>query len=365
MALSFRGSTDAGAAMKKFKCQKCLNTIYFENIGCVRCQSPLGFFPPQLQLIALTALPDGTFKPVKGSAGRLKRCANAQHGTCNWLLSARDPSSLCVACALNRTIPDLSDAANLAAWSELELAKKRLVYSLLRAGLPMHGVNGKPALQFDFLKDAPTGHLDGVITVDISEADTIEREKQRAHFSERYRTLLGHLRHETGHYYWSQFIDGTAAIDSFRRLFGDERQDYQAALQRHHAEGPPADWAQHFVSAYASVHPWEDWAETWAHYLHMVESLDTAEAQGIEPRLAGLFGSTFKLKTYDVYTAETFPALVERWVPLTLALNTLNRSMGHGDFYPFVVPPAALQKMAFVHDTVRRNQNARALPKAS
>lgn len=351
--------------MKKFKCQKCLNITYFENIGCVSCQSPLGFYPAQLQMIALVAQSDGTFKPVKGFTGRLKRCANAQHGTCNWLLGASEPATLCTACALNRTIPDLSDVTNLQAWGDLELAKKRLVYSLLRAGLPMQGINGKSPLQFDFLKDAQTGHLNGVITVDISEADAIEREKQRAQFSERYRTLLGHLRHETGHYYWNQFVDGTPAINEFRRLFGDERQDYQAALQRHHNEGPPQNWPQNYVSAYASVHPWEDWAETWAHYLHMLESLDTAEAQGIEPRMAGLFTGTFKFKTHDVYTAETFPALVERWVPLTLALNTLNRSMGHGDFYPFVVPPAALQKMEFVHQTVRRNQTARSLPKAS
>ena len=192
------------------------------------------------------------------------------------------------------------------------------------------------------MRNATTGHLDGVITIDVMEADAVERERQRLQFGEPYRSLLGHLRHESGHFYWKVLVAEAGKQDAFRALFGDERKDYGAALARHHAEGPPPDWSANHVSAYASSHPWEDWAETWAHYLHMVSAVDTAEAEGMEPRASGLiFGAAWPFKSYDVYREETFDALIERWIPLSIALNNMSRGMGHDDFYPFVIPAPA------------------------
>lgn len=343
--------------MKNYSCSKCGNKVYFENVLCVKCGAELGFDPERLAVIALEPLPEaaGSYRAIGHEGPALSHCANAVHAACNWLTPAGTGDGFCRACDLNRTIPDLSVPGNLEAWRDLERAKKRLVYDLLRFGLPLDtSPTGGERLAFDFLVDAATGHLGGVITINVLEADAVERERQRQQFGEPYRSLLGHLRHESGHFYWNVLIAATGQEDAFRALFGDERQDYGAALARHHAEGPPPDWAERHVSAYASAHPWEDWAETWAHYLHMVSSIDTAQAEGMEPRASGLiFGAAWPFKTYDVHREETFAALMERWVPLTIALNNMSRGMGHNDFYPFVIPAPAYDKLAFVHRAIR------------
>jgi hypothetical protein len=197
------------------------------------------------------------------------------------------------ACQLNRTIPHLETPGNLLRWQRLEAAKHRLVYGLLRFGLPLTSRAEDPqaGLAFDFLADsgpafrenaqAMTGHSQGLITINIAEADDAERERHRQDMAEPYRTLLGHFRHEIGHYYWERLVRGGTWLEPFRALFGDERQDYGAGLERHYAAGPRPDWSQRFVSAYAGMHPWEDWAETWAHYLHIVDTLETANAFGL------------------------------------------------------------------------------------
>ena len=343
--------------MKTFLCSKCANKIYFESTACVNCQSALGFHSGTLAVLALVpAGPAGLFRPSgNGNGRRFRYCSNATHGVCNWLTDDRDPTGLCKACDLNRTIPNLTEPGNLAAWRDLEHAKKRLVYSLLRFGLPLSGksvANGP--LTFDFVRNAGTGHLDGVITIDVTETDAVERERQRQYFGEPYRSLLGHLRHESGHFYWMLLVEAAGLLAEFRAQFGDERQDYRPSLARHRAAGPPPDWQVRHVSAYASSHPWEDWAETWAHYLHMVDALDTAEATGMEPRAAGiLLGAIWPFKPSDVYREVSFAALMDRWVPLTTAMNTLSRSMGHDDFYPFIISAGAAGKLAFVHRVVR------------
>jgi hypothetical protein len=343
--------------MRNYACSKCGNKVYFENVQCVKCGAELGFDPDRLSVIALEPVADaaGTYRPIGHEGGDLRYCANAVHAACNWLTPADTGDGFCRACDLNRTIPDLSVAGNLDAWQELERAKKRLVYDLLRFGLPLDtSPAGSEHLAFDFLVDSTIGHLDGVITINVMEADAVERERQRQQFGEPYRSLLGHLRHESGHFYWIVLIAGTGQHDAFRALFGDEREDYGAALARHHTEGPPADWSTRHVSAYASAHPWEDWAETWAHYLHMVSAVDTAQAEGMEPRASGLiFGAAWPFKSCDVHREETFDALMERWVPLSIALNSMSRGMGHSDFYPFVIPAAACDKLAFVHRAIR------------
>jgi len=343
--------------MKNHRCSKCGNTVYFENVQCVKCGANLGFDAARLAMITVEPLPEppGAYGPVGVEGPPMRYCANAAHAACNWLTPAAESDGFCVACDLNRTIPDLSVAGNLDAWQELERAKKRLVYDLLRFGLPLDTrPTGGERLVFDFLLNATTGHLDGVITIDVTEANAVERERQRLQFGEPYRSLLGHLRHESGHFYWNVLVAEPGKHESFRALFGDETQDYGAALARHHAEGPPPDWSANHVSAYASAHPWEDWAETWAHYLHMVSAVDTAQAEGMEPRASGLiFGAAWPFKSYDVHREETFQALIERWIPLSIALNNMSRGMGHNDFYPFVIPAPALDKLAFVHSAVR------------
>lgn len=342
--------------MKTYACAHCRNKVYFENHRCLRCKHALGFDPARREIATLSPAGEGVFVCIGDEGGPpVRHCANHAHGVCNWLTRGGEASALCVACTLNRTIPNLSEPGSLQAWRELERAKKRLVYSLLRFGLPVDATAvGKGRLKFDFVRDATTGHMGGVITIDIMEADAVERERQRQHFDEPYRSLLGHLRHESGHFYWTVLVEAAGLAEPFRALFGDERLDYGQAIERHHAEGPPADWQQRHVSAYASSHPWEDWAETFAHYIHMVDALDTAEAEGMEPRAAGLkLGSLWPFRAYDLYRDEGFPELMSRWIPLTLALNSMSRSIGNADFYPFVIPAAAYDKLAFVHRVIR------------
>lgn len=342
--------------MKNFRCSNCGSKVYFENVGCLKCGASLGFDAHELSMVALAGDPGGELVRVVGRDGAqsARYCANAGHGCCNWLTSPHYAGGLCAACDLNRTIPNLAEPGSLEAWRSLEHAKKRLIYSLLRFAIPIDASpQGLDKLTFDFVRDATTGHLDGLITIDVLEADTVERERQRQFFGEPYRTLLGHLRHESGHFYWKVLVQNSGQLDEFRARFGDERENYAAALQRHHANGPPADWQVRYVSPYASSHPWEDWAETWAHYLHMVDALDTAEAEGMEPRSAGLdVGSIWSFATSDVYREASFDTLMARWIPLSIALNSLNRCMGHSDFYPFVLSPAARSKLGFVHQVL-------------
>ena len=263
-------------------------------------------------------------------------------------------------------IPNLSKPGTRELWAQLEAAKRRLVYSLLCMKLPVlsKAEDSERGLAFDFLADpepgtpgaAPvrTGHLNGVITINVAEADDAEREKRRLQLHEPYRTLLGHFRHEIGHYYWERLIQGTDWINGFRRLFGDEQQDYGQMLTRHHEQGAPANWPDSFVSAYASAHPWEDWAETWAHYLHITDTLETASRCGLslQPRRSN--EPEWKPEMADVgFWPLSFDQMVERWFPLTYVLNNLNRCMGLQDAYPFVLATPVLNKLRFIHEVVR------------
>ena len=351
--------------MKLFECQHCGQLLYFENTRCERCGRRLGFLPDRL-LVSAVEQQDGAWYALAEPRRQFRFCANAAHNACNWLTPADSGLAFCEACRLNRTIPDLSRPENLLHWQLLEAAKHRLVYALLRLGLPVTSKQDDPAagLAFDFLADpdptladAPkvtTGHAEGLITINVAEADDAEREKRRVQLGEPYRTLLGHFRHEVGHHYWERLIKDSPGLHAFRALFGDEQQDYGAALERHYAEGAPGDWRNAFVSAYATSHPWEDWAETWAHYLHIVDTLDTAQAFGLEVRpRAGRGPALVTSIDLDPYRASDIGALLQAWLPLTLAVNSLNRSMGQPDLYPFVLAPRAVDKLRFIHDRVR------------
>jgi hypothetical protein len=220
-----------------------------------------------------------------------KYCLNYQYGVCNWLVTADDTSGFCKACSINRTIPDLGNPEYLNRWRTIEMAKHRLVYQLLRMKLPVISKlqNEQTGLVFDFKANESsddnervmTGHDNGVITINIDEADDIEREMARKQMDEVYRTLLGHFRHEIGHYYWDRLIDHTGNLEKCRNIFGDDTIDYAEALQKHYNEGAPRNWNQNYISMYATTHPWEDWAETWAHYMHIIDTLETAYSFGM------------------------------------------------------------------------------------
>jgi hypothetical protein len=317
------------------------------------------------------------FVAVGGGARRprYRRCGNdLDHGACNWMVPEGEGATqrFCRACRLNEVIPNLSDPEAKQAWMKLEQAKRRLIYTLLDLRLPVEPRADSPrGMAFAMKKDEPggekvmIGHEAGLITINIAEADSPFREKVRLGLGETYRTLLGHFRHEIGHYYWERLIADSAFLNGFRELFGDERASYEEAVQRHYNGGPPADWANRFVSSYASMHPWEDWAESWAHYLHMVDTLETARSFGLALRPTVARGVAAAKQAVKKATAELevgtrelafddFDDLARAWPPLTVALNGLNRSMGTPDMYPFVLSEPALKKIRFVHDTVEQ-----------
>lgn len=350
--------------MKLFHCGRCANLLYFENSRCTQCGADLGFAPDVMDLLALEPSGgDQRLAIVSGDAYRL--CGNYQsQGVCNWLIPVNDAHTYCVACRLNRTIPDLSVANHQALWSSLEKEKRRLVYSLLRLGLPFGPLSEQQGgLAFDFLSDQPamfderakvvTGHAQGVITLNIAEADPVERERMRSQMAEPYRTVLGHFRHESGHYFWDRLVSGGPWLEAVRRQFGDDTRDYRQALDQHYQLGPPADWQNRYISAYASSHAWEDWAETWAHYLHMVDTLETAWQFGLRVKAQdGVQPDTASDPAFDPYQIDDFDGLIRHWLPLTLALNSLNRSMGHEHAYPFVLADPVVEKLRLVHQIV-------------
>jgi hypothetical protein len=360
--------------MKVFTCQACSKLVYFENVKCENCGHALGYIAALNEISAIEPLEDGSFKALAEPESPYRFCNNAQYGVCNWLVPADDPTGFCVACRHNRTIPDLSHPGNDVLWGKLERAKHRLFYTLLRLRLPLHNRVDDPdhGLAFDFLQDPPvahavgvmTGHDNGLITLALKEADDAVRERVRAEMGEPYRTLLGHFRHEIGHHYWDELIEtDPAVLEQFRDLFGDDRADYAAALQRHYAEGAPPNWQENFVSAYASSHPWEDFAETWAHYLHIVDTLETAYAFGmsVDPEVA--HGEHAAEADFDPLGAKGMQRIIDRWLPISFAMNSLNRSMGYPDLYPFVLTPAVIAKLAFVHrltHSTTRNSTAMA-----
>lgn len=345
--------------MKLFQCQNCGQALYFENTRCERCGLALGYLPERQTITALE--PNGSAPHAPERVWRAladnktyRYCANAAHDVCNWLVPASSPQGYCASCRHNRMIPNLSFAENVNKWRALEGAKRRLFYTLFQLRLPVETQAESPnGLAFEFLADvgAPgspimTGHADGVITINLAEADDAERERRRQQMGELYRTLLGHFRHEIGHYYWDRLIADTPHLEEFRRIFGDERQDYDQALQNYYAGGPTADWSEHFISPYASAHPWEDFAETWAHYFHMVDTLETAHVAGlaVSPKLPQSPGAVFNFHPLDT----DMHRLVEAWRALTFAVNSINRSMGLHDLYPFVLGPLAVEKLTFV-----------------
>lgn len=327
------------AGLKPHTCGRCGQLLDIAHLTCPRCGAPLGYALP-LDAVLVLDSPEGD---------GWVRCAEHPTTGCPWLIRP-DDGPRCEADRLIRTVPggdDPDDHANLLVVQD---ALRRLVVQLTALGLPIvdRAQDPEQGLAFDLkstrFEPVTTGHADGVITIDLAEGDDAHREMLRAQLDEPYRTVLGHLRHEIGHYYWGVLVDRPGRHESFRDLFGDERTSYQDALERHYADGAEPGWHQGWVSAYATMHPWEDWAETFAHLLHIRDTLDTAAA----------FGMTVAevTPTGDV-DDETFWAVARDWSALAAALNAVNRAMGHADLYPFDLAPAVIAKLAYVHDLVR------------
>lgn len=335
----------------------------------------VGYLPDEKQLSALEPAVNGNWLSLFNHQ-QYRQCKNfSDYNVCNWMVPVHDDEELCVSCRLNQTIPNLNEAQNLTLWYRIELAKRRLLYTLFNLNLPVVSRQQDPAngMGFEFLQDETrqdefnnelsikqsiaTGHNSGIITINLLEAEHVSRMEMRDKMNERYRTLLGHFRHESGHYYWDCLIDGTDKITSFRALFGDERLDYQQSLTAYYDQGPPAHWESIWISAYASMHAWEDWAETWAHYLHMVDTVETAHdfsfrihgyavsapALAVEPAMQMASGYVMPV---------SFDELFEDWCRLSVALNALNRSMGMDDAYPFVISDVALDKLRYIHHII-------------
>ena len=359
--------------MKLFSCQGCGQLLYFENVRCENCGRALGYLPDINEISALDPKEGGDWTTLAAQGVVYKFCKNYQSGVCNWMVHPDRGEEFCAACRHNRMIPDLAVAGNDVRWGKIEAAKHRLFYSLLRLGLPLENKNDNPehGLAFDFLSDPPEshahnvmiGHDNGLITLAVREADDATREKVRGELDEPYRTLLGHFRHESGHYFWDRLVAGEPGwLDAFRELFGDDRSDYDQALQKHYNKGPPAGWQDSYVSVYATTHPWEDFAETWAHYLHIVDTLETAGAFGLKVKPRRARGALAAEISFDPYRTARMDTLIDAWLPVEFATNSLNRSMGLTDLYPFVLSSKVMEKLGFIHALTHQRE---ALRKAS
>jgi hypothetical protein len=325
----------------------------------------LAFDASRLTLISLEATAAGKWQEVHSHDG-VRLCANyTGHDICNWTVPADSADSLCQSCSLTRTIPELSVPGNKDAWNKLETAKRRLLFDLLSLRLPMTSRLRDPdkGLEFNFLGDVLgpsgdqrrvlTGHDNGAITINVAEADDVHREAQRQQNHEPYRTLLGHFRHEIGHYFWDRLIGNSQRLQSFRQLFGDERLDYQEALKRHYFSGAPGNWADTHISTYATSHPWEDWAETWAHMLQMVDALDTAHEIGLSVRPSRMDEPVLEIPKKSVPARiANVDQLVSEWYSLTYVLNNLTRGLGLPDAYPFVLSAPVIEKLRYVCESI-------------
>ena len=352
--------------MKLFSCDNCQQVLFFENSRCMTCGMTVGYCVELAKIVSLqhqTGSSNGAvyevFFPNQGLR-HYRQCKNASdHDACNWLVPAEQQQPFCNSCRLTEVAPDLSDTNNRIAWAGIEAAKRRLLYTLYSLKLPLSSRQEWPneGVAFHFLRSTHgepvmTGHDEGIITLNIAEADSAFRENMREKMGEAYRTVLGHLRHEIGHYYWDRLIRNSNRLSAFRELFGDDSFDYDQAVQRHYDQGAPANWSDSYISAYASMHPWEDWAETWAHYLHMVDTLETAKSHGLTLRVPTAERYGEQIST-DAVAFRDFESLTSSWNAVTLALNSLNRSMGMKDAYPFVLSPKVLEKLRFVHELIQ------------
>lgn len=317
--------------MRLFTCPNCRHQLFFDNSACINCGWEVVFDTRTLAFAGI---------------GDVPACANRPRISCNW--ATYDGGDFCLSCSRNKLIPPVDDPAQLRRWQDAEHSKRRLIYDLLRQAVaPLPVVSPTHGLWFEILVSAEfggvgevtMGHDNGLITIDASEADSDVRESRRRQLGEPYRTMLGHMRHESGHYYWDRLAELPDFSQDFRALFGDEQLDYQQALEAYYANGAPTDWQNNYISAYSTMHPWEDWAETFAHYLHMMDGLETARS-----------ASLLSIRLPDETTSDAgFAQAVDAWVDIAMFLNAMNRGLGYREFYPFILNPPVREKLAFIH----------------
>jgi hypothetical protein len=352
--------------METYRCE-CGQLIFFQNAACLHCNRELGFLPDQLRLTSLERASNGLWQSTAEAAPDklYRKCQNyAGAGVCNWMVPQNENDAFCASCRLNEIIPDLSNERNRSLWARIEGAKRWLVYTLFRLNLPVLNRKEYPqqGLAFRFLSDAVnpmggrstimTGHDQGIITLNIAEADDAKREAMRHEMREPYRTLLGHFRHEMGHYYWGRLVGETQFLQPYRQLFGNEQTDYVQALNQYYGLGAPASWQENYISAYATAHPWEDWAETWAHFLYIQDALEVANDFGLAGKRLFLAPQDSDGSPQLSAKQTTFEEMIASWLELAAALNSINRSMGLPDLYLFVLSPLVIAKLRFAHDVI-------------
>ncbi|MBH0062415.1 putative zinc-binding metallopeptidase [Pseudoalteromonas sp. NZS71] len=379
--------------MKTFKCN-CTDQLilFFESSHCLACGRTVGIDDDfdQVEPYEIDEQ-SGLFYKAEAPEVFYKKCDNnAQYHVCNGMVNldtfipvADKDEVLCFSCRFNETVPDLSIVEHIPLWKKMETAKRRALYTLKSLSLPLNTTIQEPesGLSFDFIADrnvsdhfvSPiigqdvvfTGHDCGHITINLAEADDVARSQAKIAMGERYRTLLGHFRHELGHYYFDQLIANSPKKHALcKQYFGDDELDYQQALDTHYKQGAPANWHETFISEYATMHPYEDWAETWAHYMHIIDTLETAKNFSIT---GSTTGNEFELDEADelrlpqsayYFNSQTsIDAILDTWMEFSIILNSLNRSMGLADAYPFVLTQAVRTKLSFIHHAIHNRLN--------
>ncbi|PWQ98240.1 zinc-binding metallopeptidase family protein [Leucothrix pacifica] len=373
--------------MKTFKCTcEDQQILFFESNHCVACNRTVGLddWFDKVEPYDLDETTGHYYKADKPEVHFQKCDNNAKYQVCNGMVNLNTYDGdegdevLCAGCQFNETIPDLTVVEHIPLWKKMETAKRRAIYTLKAFSLPVRNLSEDPknGLSFSFTTDRDvtdhfasrledkepvlTGHSFGHITINLAEANEVARSHTKLAMGERYRTLLGHFRHELGHYYFDQLIFGSPEKHELcKHYFGDDQLSYQDALDRHYKEGAPANWSENFISQYATMHAYEDWAETWAHYMHIMDTLETAKNFSIT-------GSTSSnsVETEDVddlslpqdayfFSGQTsITTILETWIDFSVILNSLNRSMGLNDAYPFILTKPVRAKLSFIHHAI-------------
>lgn len=339
--------------MRAFACPACGRLAPFESQSCPSCSTLLGLHLPSRTLVAI---PDDE---VVVDGVRWHRCINWSW-QCNWLVAEDSGSGQCAAGRLIRRRPESDDTIALEKLADASASLRQLLFQLLDLGLPVDSYRQRDGgLAFDLLSSRTSGqqvtigHANGVITIDLAESLDAHREALRVRLREPYRTMLGHLRHEVGHYYENILVENGPLIDDCRVLFGDERASYSDAIARHYKFGAPEDWQQSFISEYATMHPWEDFAECFAHYLHITDTLATAAESGVMLRAdLAAWAMRDDVAPRTSYHDADLDDILEDWQILSGVFNRVNRSMGKGDLYPFTIPQPVHEKLRFVHRVV-------------
>ncbi len=309
--------------MRVYHCPKCRNRVWFNNCTCT-CGLMVGYDPDADAMVS-------EFTP----------CTNRDAIGCNW--TADGDSGFCRSCSMTRTHPDMAVDGNAELWTRAEAAKRWVIANLVALGwFGRNDAGDRPVFKLlsETTRDGPArtvmGHADGLITINVSEADPAEIVARRERMEEPYRTMIGHFRHEIAHFLFLRLAAENEGFEvAFRVMFGDEREDYGGALKRHYAAEDDGGWRDAHISHYASAHPHEDWAETAAHVMHLTDLLDSAQALG--------------------FTNETPPDNLAAAMDIGLAVNHLNRSMGMEDAYPFVVTEVVRQKLDFAAEALDRS----------